>query len=210
MIKLMEELTFDEKKIAQFVIMPEYFDYMTAAHETGHAMGLQDYYDTDMNVNSQSYYGTESLMCSSTGDLDILSKWMLGWLTPQSITEDKTISLRPSNEYPDAALIKTNVEGIDDSFFLIEYRTSTNNYKESAVNGVSVFRVNAAIDPQTGSYMYDVSSSEVRLIERVAIDVESGFAMGNLANPASSRQNVFVEKEGNLAAVNWKSARRTG
>lgn len=192
MIKLMEELTVDEKKIAQFVIMPEYFDYMTAAHETGHAMGLQDYYDTDMNVNSQSYYGTESLMCSSTGDLDILSKWMLGWITPQSITEDKTISLRPSNEYPDAALIKTNVEGIDDAFFLIEYRTSTNNYKESAVNGVSVFRVNAAIDPQTGSYMYDVSSSEVRLIERVAIDVESGFAMGNLANPIS----YIVQEDG--------------
>ncbi len=196
MDELIEDVTVDGKKIAQYVIMPEDFTYLTAAHETGHAMGLQDYYDAVQHMfGGQAYYGTNSLMCTCTGDLDVLSKWMLGWLEPQIISENKTISLRPSNEYPDAAVIESNVPGADENFFIIEYRTPTQNNEDLIDGGVSIFRVNGAIDSQTGAYKYDVSSDEVRLIEHVAIDDTEGYVMGTTQEPTSY---IVQEKDGNV------------
>ncbi|MBQ9936637.1 MAG: M6 family metalloprotease domain-containing protein [Lachnospiraceae bacterium] len=196
MDELLADVEVDGKKITQYVIMPENFGYLTAAHETGHAMGLQDYYDTVQNMyGGQAYYGTNTLMCTSDGDLDVLSKWMLGWLQPQIVTQDKSISLRPSNEYPDAAVIKSKVAGGEDVFFIAEYRTATNNNANLINGGVSVFRVNAKIDSETGTYKYDVSSDEVRLIENVAIDVTDGYVMGTTKEPTSY---IVQENDGNV------------
>ena len=54
----------------------------TYIHETGHLMGLDDYYDYDMTVGSGEGLGGADMMDYTVGDHGVYSKIMLGWITP--------------------------------------------------------------------------------------------------------------------------------
>lgn len=55
-------------------------DSHTFIHETGHLMGLNDYYTSD--GSSRSPLGKFSMMDQNIGDFDSYSKLVLGWVTP--------------------------------------------------------------------------------------------------------------------------------
>lgn len=184
---LLNDMIVDGKKIGSFVLLPEdSLDYFSVAHETGHLMGLQDYYDSEQGMfGGTAHYGTDTLMNNSSGDLDVFSKWMLGWITPKNITDNAAITLRPCNEYPDAVVIRPRNASANNTFFMVDYRTATKNNKFAKVGGVTVYRVNATIDSETGQYKYDVSSHAPRLIESVAVNVKEGYAIGTSKMPYS-------------------------
>ena len=63
----------------------------TAIHETGHAMGLPDYYSTEVpqhitDSGQMVGIGTFDMMFNSAGDHNGFSKWLLGWLSDSKIT----------------------------------------------------------------------------------------------------------------------------
>ena len=68
----------------------------TYIHETGHLMGLDDYYDYDMTVGSGEGLGGADMMDYTVGDHGVYSKIMLGWITPTVVTESKTFTIEPS------------------------------------------------------------------------------------------------------------------
>jgi len=53
---------------------------MVVIHETGHALGLPDYYDYDDKVGPRGGVGGLDMMDNNWGDHNPFSKWLLGWL----------------------------------------------------------------------------------------------------------------------------------
>jgi len=117
-------------------------DAHTYIHETGHLLGLSDYYD----------YGGE---CSPTGGVDMMdaniidhnyySKMLLGWVKPYIVTGDCSITLSTSNDehnffivpYDGLSLKTKNNKtyfNIFDEYMVVEYYSPTNLNKKDSDN----------------------------------------------------------------------------
>lgn len=98
----------------------------TYIHETGHLLGLDDYYDYYPNSGSDEGVGGADMMDYTVGDHSAYSKIMLGWTTPQIVAQNGTFTLSPFAESGDCLLIMLN---FDNSYFseylLIDFYTAT-------------------------------------------------------------------------------------
>ena len=98
----------------------------TYIHETGHLLGLDDYYDYHPNSGSDEGVGGADMMDYTVGDHSAYSKIMLGWTTPRIVTQNGTFTLSPFAESGDCLLIMLN---FDNSYFseylLIDFYTAT-------------------------------------------------------------------------------------
>ncbi len=97
----------------------------TIIHETGHALGLPDYYDYDDSTGPRGGTGGLDIMDGVWGDHNGYSKWVLGWLTPQVVTDAQEITLTPLSTTPSAVVMARdfNGSGWDGEFFLIQNRS---------------------------------------------------------------------------------------
>lgn len=156
-------------------------DAHTYIHETGHMLGLDDYYSYDYGYSSQGKYmydepvGGIAMMDCNVGDHDMFSKYVSGWVTPTVITEEylkengntlKLTSSQSTNGGNMAFLIpnKTNKNNSHSPFgeyLLVEYYTPTglnesdttgyNNAYTYGTKGVIVYHVNASIGKVTAN-----------------------------------------------------------
>ena len=118
-------------------------------HETGHLLGLNDYYSYDTAPRSEvgeaftggaleGGLGGMDMMDTNIGDHNSFSKWLLGWLDPTVIEygeiptlDGRTITLRPSAEAPDAIFIKLrDSEDLYTELFVIEVVAPVLNARE--------------------------------------------------------------------------------
>lgn len=112
-------------------------DAHTYIHETGHALGLDDYYDAD-DENGNDPVENVAMMSANVTDHDSFSKFALGWVTPTEVTGNCTIVLRPFSEYGDCCIIGLNYDGNAFSEYIIfEYYTPTGLNEKDAKNGYS-------------------------------------------------------------------------
>lgn len=120
-------------------------------HETGHLLGLNDYYSYDTSDRSddvQVYTGGAlegglggmDMMDANIADHNAFSKWLLGWLTPTVIEyediaalaeNEAEYTLRPSNEAGDAIFVKLrSSENLFTELLVIEVISPTQNMAE--------------------------------------------------------------------------------
>lgn len=109
-------------------------DAHTYIHETGHLMGLDDYYDYDESVGADGgLYGAD-MMDWNIGDHGVLSKLLLGWISPTIVTGTGIgeIDLTPFVTSGDCLLIADHeITSIYDEYFLVEYyRNDGLNYND--------------------------------------------------------------------------------
>ncbi|MDE5592913.1 MAG: hypothetical protein K2I75_03165, partial [Clostridiales bacterium] len=122
----------------------------TYVHETGHLLGLDDYYDYDERSGSNEGLGGADMMDATVGDQNVYSKIMLGWLTPQIITTTQTVTIKSSQERGDAILIPLN---FNNSYFC-EYLL---------IDLYSADGLNAMHASADNSYLYDGADYGVRI-----------------------------------------------
>ena len=103
-------------------------DAHTFIHESGHLMGLEDYYDYDPNKGpDNNMYGAD-MMDANIGDHCSFNKLLLGWVDPTIVTGDglKEVSLHSFTETGEFLLIADHdLESIYEEYFLIEFYTNT-------------------------------------------------------------------------------------
>ena len=103
-------------------------DAHTFIHESGHLMGLEDYYDYDTSKGpDNNMYGAD-MMDANIGDHCSFNKLLLGWVDPTIATGDglKEVSLHSFTETGEFLLIADHeLETIYDEYFLIEFYTNT-------------------------------------------------------------------------------------
>lgn len=115
----------------------DYVDTHTYIHETGHLLGLADYY---------CYSSSSLINCSPTGCIDMMdlnigdhcafSKFALGWIKPKIVEETTTITLKPFEENGDFILLSSSSynKTAFDEYFTIEYITPTNLNEQDYTN----------------------------------------------------------------------------
>lgn len=152
----------------------------TLIHETGHMLGLADYY----SYTAQTYENgirTFDMMCDNTGDHNGFSKWLLGWINPEDITRVSaadgsaalTLSAISGNAGSKIAVVSPTDSGMFSEYFLIQYDVpGLNNegiyYPNTPDSGFRVFHINATLNADGSNFMHmNKTPAEPKLIEAV-------------------------------------------
>jgi len=118
-------------------------DAHTYIHETGHMLGLNDYYSYGNNFKTPM--GCIDMMDNNVGDHNSFSKYALGWVTPKVIESDTKITISSFEDTGEFLLIpsKSWNQTAFDEYFLVELVTPTglnemdynNAYPENKLKG---------------------------------------------------------------------------
>ncbi len=144
-------------------------DAHTFIHETGHLLGLDDYYNYDYSTrfggDKTKPVGGLDMMDLNILDHNAYSKYLLGWIEPTIIGESGTYTLNAFQDNGNALIIPTstwNGSALDE-YLILELYTPTglnkldsenayaNMYpKGFSKNGVKIYHV----DSRLGKYIY--------------------------------------------------------
>lgn len=102
-------------------------DAHTMIHETGHMLGLDDYYDYGSSDNQYSYTGQLDMMDLNIGDHNAFSKYALGWTKAQVVEKTTTLTLKPFASSYDSIILPSESFGgyAFGEYLIVEYYTPT-------------------------------------------------------------------------------------
>ncbi len=155
----------------------------TVIHETGHALGLDDYYDYDASKGPLGGIGGGDMMDYNVGDHNAYSKTILGWVTP-TIVQNKnyTATLNSFGASGDAIIV---AKDWDNSYFgeyyIIDFYTCDGLNAASkgtsglfAVNGIRIYHIDSTLNSAKDSIwemtIYDNSYTAHKLIKLIEAD----------------------------------------
>ncbi|MDO4289417.1 MAG: M6 family metalloprotease domain-containing protein [Eubacterium sp.] len=150
----------------------------TLIHETGHVLGLPDYYAYPADTGADGGIKTTDMMSNNIGDHNGFSKWLLGWLGEEEILkisglqDTQRVQLAAlSGDSPKIAVISPEDKGIFSEYFVVQYdEFGLNNARlDTAIDkGFRVYHVNAALDDAGENFKYNNDTSAApKLIEYV-------------------------------------------
>lgn len=135
-------------------------DAHTFIHETGHMLGLSDYYDYNGKKNPS---GGIDMMGNNIIDHNAYSKFLLQWnqpYVPNDIEEETLITLRPATTSGDFILLQPNWNGsVFDEYILIEYYTSDVLNAQDSLVAYNTEYSGAQAYRQSGARVWHVDSS---------------------------------------------------
>ena len=113
------------------------YDQVVVMHETGHALGLPDYYDYDPDVGPDGGVGEMDMMDANWGDHNSFSKWVLDWITPQVVTgAPQSVTLTSSGTTNQALVVMPGASSSNPfaEYFVVENRERNGNNSDRASN----------------------------------------------------------------------------
>lgn len=153
-------------------------DAHTYIHETGHLLGLDDYYSYDENVTHGEAGGVD-MMDWNIADHNAYSKYLLNWVSPYVVDGTKdtvTINLKPFESSGECILLRDNTfnDSPYDEYIMIEYYTPTGLNEKDLVeysnglstysnSGVKIYHVDSRVlrsDSKTTKYVDSINQSE--------------------------------------------------
>ena len=170
----------------------EEIDARTVIHETGHMLGLDDYYDYyegDIYNNSGGLDGID-MMDSTMGDHNPFSKILLGWVTPYVVEQSMTVDIAPFIEEGNVILLIDEWnDTIFDEYILISFYTPTglneaDRYYLFSNPGVVMFHVDARLGNTTSEYYpsiytYNNTDTEFMLIKYIEKSIQTSTSVNN-------------------------------
>jgi hypothetical protein len=185
------------------------YDSHTYVHETGHALGLYDYYSTrsgSRGGNDSYPFAGADMMDFNVGDHCSFSKYMMGWISPKAvISEPGEYRLKSSNDTGEFFIVSNSFAGRPfDEYFIVEYITPTGlNYMDSknpyAGNGFQLFT-------KPGIRISHIDNRGVRLIntgKTYVFDHETNFRnIEGVIITNSTRESIYKISENNYCRQN--------
>lgn len=147
------------------------FDAATAIHETGHALGLPDYYDYKPGQGPPGGIGGLDMMDNTKYDHNCFSKFMLDWLTPTIVTGgSRVVRLRPSGSSGDCVLMARGAgrPALFSEFFMVQNRERVSNDVGLPGEGLLVWHVDARLT--RGNFAYNNSFTRHKLLRLMEAD----------------------------------------
>lgn len=166
-------------------------DTHTFIHETGHFLGLPDYYNTLAPLGNNPLGGFD-MMDLAVGDHSGLSKMLFEWTYPNVVTGEGEIKIRPFNKSGDLILLTNDWNGSAlDEYILLEYYAPTginrlDSFANSTFNlpsdyGIKVYHVDArtvyvdvSISPHTVEYSEGKEKPENALEDLAHTNTDGG------------------------------------
>jgi len=161
---------------------------VTIIHETGHVLGLDDYYDYDLYTGPTGGIGGGDMMDYNVGDHNAYSKALLNWIDP-IVLVNKTgeYTLNSFTTTGESIIIAKDWDNsLFSEYYIIDFYTPdgvnelTKGYTGSfSEKGIRIYHVYSTLDEYencTASYdmtIYDNSSTEYKLISLVEADGEN-------------------------------------
>lgn len=146
----------------------------TLIHETGHALGLPDYYDYYPGVGPDGGLGTFDMMDSARYDHNCFSKFMLGWVEPRVVSSPGEYSLRPSSESGDCIMLVPGGKQAEpySEFYLLENRRKNGNDADPRFNGggLTIWHVDARLNATGTNFLYNNQNTEHKLLKLCEAD----------------------------------------
>jgi len=174
------------------------FNPDTVIHETGHALGLPDYYDYDPEVGPGGGVGGADCMHLYM-DHNAFSKYLLGWVTPKVIASgEATITLRESATTTDAVIVMpdASIAAPFKEYYVVQNRQNAGNDIGGQVfpwgtnrGGLMIWHVDAR---GSGGFAWNNSYTSHKLLRLMEADGEEmieteGWAdEGDLYRPGAS------------------------
>lgn len=149
------------------------FKIRTLIHETGHALGLPDYYDYKPEVGPAGGVGNIDMMDSNHYDHNCFSKFMLGWIEPKVVELGGDFSLPPASVSGDCLLLAPPGRGKNPfgEFFLVENRRRAGNDAEKGfIGGLLVWHVDARMNEAGTNFLFNNSDTEHKLLKPLESD----------------------------------------
>ncbi len=134
----------------------------TYIHETGHLLGLDDYYDYYPNRGSDMGLGGADMMDYTVGDHNPYSKIMLGWITPTIVTSTQTLTIQALESSGQCIMLLLDYDGTYFSeYLLIDLFSNTglNEYHANQQGRYLYYDSATGISAPFGARIYHVSSS---------------------------------------------------
>lgn len=112
-------------------------DAHTYIHETGHMLGLDDYYDASGSTSPYSPMGEVDMMDLNIGDHNAFTKYALGWATPTVVSTTTKVELASLTDTGASIILKpTNYNNrAFDEYIMISFITPTGLNKQDYVDG---------------------------------------------------------------------------
>jgi M6 family metalloprotease-like protein len=138
----------------EFVVVNNRIDALTFIHETGHMLGLEDFYDYDEGDGSGNEFGLggADMMDGNSGDHNPWSKMILGWIDPLIVDTSMSVDLLPYISTGEALIITENWNGtLFDEYIIAMYYTPTglyqrqNDYFFDGQKGLVLYHVDARL-----------------------------------------------------------------
>lgn len=185
----------------------------TIIHETGHLLGLTDYYDYDNTIGPSGGIGGGDMMDYNVGDHNAYSKLLLGWVTPLVVSgKTTTVELESFAESGDCVCIFNQWNGtFFDEYYLIDFYTPTglNTFGKGSsglfsISGIRIYHVDATLNhPEDCFSVFDVTKynntdSSHRLISLVEADGRS-----DIDNNGYSENSDLFQVNDTLTNVKW-------
>ncbi len=131
----------------------------TAIHETGHLLGLTDYYASGTTSGTNA----DVMMDRNKGDEDCFSKLLLGWTVPQTAMTSGTFRIESESVTSDALIVAApDWDGnILSEYFMIEYVTPEANQSVHDIpeeGAIRIWHVNAG----TSTFTNDITADMFR------------------------------------------------
>lgn len=166
------------------------FDPTTLIHETGHALGLPDYYDYKPGVGPDGGVGGFDMMDGGKYDHNCFSKMLLGWTEPRLIYAAGDYTLQPAAEGGDCAMLVAagRTKDVFGEFFLLENRRPVaNDYSKVMSGGLTIWHVDARRSADGAEFVYNNQDTGHKLLKIL----ESGGAEGL----ESGESKIFMPTE---------------
>ena len=191
------------------------YDSHTYVHETGHALGLNDYYSlyAGPKGGADSYpFGGVDMMDFNIGDHCSFSKYKLGWTSPKAVISTAgEYKLKSTSDTGEFFIISKNFAGHPfDEYFIIEYVTPTNINKGDYTNpyrgnglqgyskpGIRISHIDSRgirITKTNNDYNYE-HETRYKYIDGVIINNSTRESIYRLENGNYCRENTIMQKD---------------
>jgi len=151
------------------------FTPIVVIHETGHALGLPDYYDYNGDIGPGGGVGTLDMMDANRGDHNCFSKFVLDWITPTIVARGSyNLNLNASGTSTDAVLIWPHLDTDDmfSEYFMVQNRHRLGNDNAGRIpgDGMLIWHVDARLDSSNNHFLYNNSFSNHKLLRLMEAD----------------------------------------
>ena len=176
-------------------------------HETGHALGLPDYYDYDGSIGPDGGVGGLDMMAGNKGDHNSFSKFMLDWMTPMLVNTGRhTKTVRALSEYQDSVAVMPGYDGSTpyNEYFMVENRHRTSNDANMPSDGMLIWHVDATPNGSGNNFLYDNSYTSHKLLRLMEADgleeIETGNGSGDAGDYYNQGDELSVATSPNSSA----------
>ena len=159
------------------------FDTATAIHETGHALGLPDYYDYDRAKGPRGGVGGLDMMDGARHDHNCFSKYLLDWVRPRIVARgSESITLGPSGRVGDCVLVwpRAGRMPLFSEFFMVQNRERVGNDLDLPGEGLVIWHVDSRLEGD--DFACDNATTPRKLLRLMEADGAEEIEAGGLAD----------------------------